>query len=123
MIFGRSRALSVYVHVAPADMRKSFNTLAALVVAELKQAPLSGDLFLFVGKDRKRAKILYFDGTGLCVLAKRLEGGHFMAPWQTGEGELTMTVAELALFFEGSRLEGRLPLSPKPLEQKPVVEM
>ena len=59
-------------------MRKSFNTLSALVV-ELGREVLSGHFFLFVSRDRKWAKVLFFDGTGLCLLAKRLEKGRFAA--------------------------------------------
>ena len=109
---------------AAVDMRKSFDTLAALVASELKKPLLGGDLFLFVGRSRKRAKILYFDGTGLCLLAKRLEKGHFMAPWkESGGAQLTLSMSELALFLEGSQLQGRLPLSPTVLQSRPVVEM
>ena len=56
-------------------MRKSFNTLQALVEGAMKRDIAVGDLFVFVAKSRKRAKVLYFDGTGLCVFAKRLETG------------------------------------------------
>jgi transposase len=48
---------------------------------------LSGDLFLFVSKNRRRARVLYWDGTGLCVFAKRLEKGRFAAPWERAEGQ------------------------------------
>ncbi len=59
--------------------------------------------------------MLYWDGTGLCVFAKRLEKGRFAAPWERGErGELQLTVSELALLLEGSEVIGRMPLSPPP---------
>jgi len=70
-----ARQVEVFAHAAPVDMRKSFDTLAALVKQELGQNLLSGSLFLFTSKDRKRAKVLYFDGTGLCLFAKRLDKG------------------------------------------------
>ena len=54
-------------------MRESFNTLGALVTQELKQDLLASDLFLFVSRDGKGAKVLYFDGTGLCLFAERME--------------------------------------------------
>jgi transposase len=58
---------------------------------------------------------LYWDGTGLVVLAKRLSKGHFVAPWQRpGTGALQWTLSELALFLEGSELVGRVTLSPTP---------
>ena len=81
-------------------MRRSFNTLSALVQQSFKRDLLEGDLFLFVGKDRKRAKVLYFDGTGLCLFAKRLSSGQFLAPWKMGQKQISLS--ELALFIEGA---------------------
>lgn len=96
-------------------MRKQFDTLAAIVDRDLRQPLLSGDLFLFVGRTRRRAKVLYFDGTGLCLLSKRLEKGLFVAPWVDAKpGPMTLTLSELALFLEGSTAIGKLPLSPPP---------
>jgi len=74
---------------------------------------MTGDLFLFVSRDRKRAKILYFDGTGTCLFAKRLEQGKFATPWRGPMARnLTLTLAELALFVEGREALGRVTLSP-----------
>lgn len=70
-----ARQVAVFAYAEPIDMRRSFDTLAALVKEALKQDLLSGSLFLFVSRNRKRAKVLYFDGTGLCLFAKRLEKG------------------------------------------------
>ena len=56
----------------PCDMRRSFNTLSVIVERDMKRDIAEGDLFLFVSKNRKRAKVLYFDGTGLCLFAKRM---------------------------------------------------
>jgi transposase len=81
-VFGLSRALAVWVYTEPTDMRKSFNTLSALVTEEMHREVLSGDLFVFISRDRKRAKVLHFDGTGLIVWATtsgrtaRSEDGH-----------------------------------------------
>lgn len=108
-MIGLPRGLSVFAYDAPTDMRKSFNTLSAIVAQEMKRELLEGDLFLFVSRDRKRAKVLYFDGTGLCLLAKRLEQGQFGAPWKLRNRELTLS--ELSLFIEGSQA-ARGPLSP-----------
>ena len=66
MIIG-GRQVGVLAYAAPVDMRKSFNALSALVEEELGRRVLSGTLFLFTSKNRKRAKVLYFDGTGLCL--------------------------------------------------------
>lgn len=96
-------------------MRKQFDTLAALVERDLKQPLLSGDLFVFIGRTRKRAKVLYWDGTGLCLFAKRLEKGLFIAPWADAtSGPMTITTAELTLLLEGCTLVGKAPLSPPP---------
>ena len=114
-MIGSTRQVAVYAYTRPVDMRKSFDTLAALVKAELRREVLSGDVYVFVGKTRRRAKVLYWDGTGLCLFAKRLEKGRFAAPWQRGaEGPLRWTMSELSLFLEGSELVGRIRLSPEP---------
>jgi transposase len=114
-VIGSTRQVVVRAYAAPADMRKSFDSLSALVTQGLGRDVLSGDLFLFVSKNRRRAKVLYWDGTGLCVFAKRREKGRFAAPWERGEGgELQLTVSELALLLEGSEVIGRMPLSPPP---------
>jgi transposase len=114
-MIGWTRRVAVHVCVRPIDMRKSFDTLALLVSKELGRDVLDGELFVFVGKTRRRVKVLYFDGTGLCLLAKRLEKGRFPAPWQLRpEGAMQLTTTELSLLLEGSELVGRVPLSPEP---------
>ena len=111
-MIGSGRQIAVYAFGEPVDMRKSFNTLSALVVA-LGREVLSGHFFLFVSRDRKRAKVLFFDGTGLCLLAKRLDKGKFAAVYERAKnGVLQMTPAELQLFIEGSEAIGRVELSP-----------
>lgn len=80
---------------------------------------LSGTLFLFTNKRRNRAKVLYFDGTGLCVLSKRLERGQFASLWKrSGDATLSLTHAELDLFLHGSELVGKMALRPPPLSKK-----
>ena len=107
-----SRRIRVFAYAGPVDMRKSFNTLAVLV-RQMDQDLLVGDAFLFVSKRRNRAKVLWFDGTGLCLLAKRLEKGRFAAIWERALiGSGTLTVSELSLFMEGCELIGRQVLSP-----------
>lgn len=117
MIVGPSRRTRVLVFREPVDMRKAYDTLSALVVGPMEESLLSGDVFVFIGRTRKRAKALWFDGTGLCLLCKRLEKGHFAAPWtRPGDGPITLTTSELALLLEGSELALRVRLSPEPYE-------
>jgi len=115
VILGAGGRVRVFVFREPVDMRKAYDTLSALVVEPMKKSLLSGDVFVFIGRTRKRAKALYFDGTGLCLLCKRLETGHFAAPWKRpGEGPIELTVNELSLLLEGSELSLRVRLSPEP---------
>jgi transposase len=116
-VIGSTRSLSVFAYGQPVDMRRSFDGLSCLVSESLSLDPLSGDLFLFVSRNRKRAKVLFWDGTGLCVYCKRLERGRFTAVWsQPEEAQLRLTMTELQLFLEGTELLGRLPLSPAPFD-------
>ena len=100
-------------------MRKGFEGLSGLVREQLGRDVLSGELFLFVSRRRVRAKVLHWDGTGLCLYAKRLENhGRFACLWRDSPGctvELSMT--ELQLFLEGSDLVGRVKLSPKAVNE------
>lgn len=112
-MFGLSRRLRVFAYRSPVDMRKSFNTLSSLIL-EMGQDVIAGDAFLFVGRCRRRAKVLWFDGTGLCILAKRLEKGRFAAVWERPE----LTSSELVLFLEGSEAVGRVELSPPPFSME-----
>jgi transposase len=121
VILGSVRRGRVFVYRDPVDMRKAYDTLAVLVDHGMKKSLLSGDVFVFIGRTRKRAKALYFDGTGLCLLAKRLETGHFAAPWtRPGEGPIELTTSELALLLEGSEHALRVRLSPEPY--RPMIE-
>jgi len=115
-MLGSTRRVRAHAYGAAVDMRKSFDTLSALVVHTMKRELLGGDCFLFVGKDRKRAKVLYWDGTGLCLLAKRLEQGRFAVLWSDDAQSVALSMSELTVFIEGAKLEGRLPLSPKEFE-------
>ncbi len=116
-MIGSTRRVAVHAYGAAVDMRKSFDALSALVVQQMGQDVLSGDIFLFVSKDRKRAKALLWDGTGLCLYSKRLEQGRFAALWGTDSAPVRLTVSELSLFLEGSQLAGKVPLSPAPFVQ------
>jgi len=98
-----SPATRVFVALAPVDMRKSFNGLHTYAQEVLQQSPTSGHLFVFTNKLRNRLKILFWDGSGLWVCAKRLEKGTFA--WPKGDGaSRTLRSEELQLLMHG--LEG-----------------
>jgi len=115
-VIGSTRQITVWAYGGPADLRKGFDGLSGLVSQGLRHDPLSGDCYLFVNATRKRAKVLVWDGTGLCIYAKRLEQGRFACLWRdpSTSTPLRLTMSELQLFLEGSALVGRVPLSPAP---------
>ena len=118
-MIGSSRNLRVFAYAKPADMRKQYEGLSALVRQELGRDPQSGDLYLFQNRLRNRAKVLHYDGTGLCVYAKRLDKGRFAPLWRDSiEKELPLTVTELQLYLEGNELVGRLRFSPPKVVEK-----
>ena len=90
----------IYLSLAPCDMRKGFDRLSAQVRNILLLDPFSGAAFLFRGKKGNRLKALVWDGSGLCLYAKRLERGKFVWP-RAGEGALRLSPAQLAMLIEG----------------------
>lgn len=82
------------------DMRKGFDGLAALVQLQLAEDPFSGQLFVFRGRRGDRVKLLWWDGDGLCLFAKRLERGRFVWP-QASSGSVHLTQAQLSMLLEG----------------------
>lgn len=118
-MIGTMGRVRVFAYCQPVDMRNGFNGLSALVSAQLQRDPLCGALFLFTNKTRTRAKVLHFDGSGLCIYTKRLERGRFAALWDYTEStSLVLSRAELELFLQGSHLIGRFQLAPAPLDEK-----
>jgi len=110
-MIGTTRSIRVYAYAAVTDMRKSYEGLAGLVRNGLDHDIMRGDLYLFVNRRRNRAKVLFFDGTGLCIFMKRMERGRFAAPWdRTDEKTLRLTTSELSVFLEGSKVVGKIPL-------------
>lgn len=84
------------------DMRKSFNGLSGLVRSRLAGDPLSGDLFVFCNRSKNRLKILFYDSTGLWVLAKRLERGTFAWPDElAGRERIELRYEKLLLILGG----------------------
>ncbi len=112
-MIGSTRQIRVLALNQPTDLRKGYDGLSALVARILRRDPLDGDMYLFVARNRIRAKVLFWDGTGFCILAKRLETGRFNAPWRSSPDKpLQMTLSELQLLLEGSELAGKISLSP-----------
>lgn len=99
-------AIRIYVAVQPVDMRKSFNGLWAAVTEQLGDDPKSGAVFCFINRERTRLKLLYWDGTGVWVLAKRLEEGRFSWP-APGDRRTKLSLAPeaLALLVGGVELK------------------
>lgn len=102
----RGMAARIYLCTSPTDMRKGFDTLAALVKEFLGQDPLSGHLFLFVGRGKDRVKILYWDVDGFALWYKRLEEGTFRLPRVNGDDAgVELKASELAMLLEGIDLK------------------
>src|SRR5947199_8935420 len=120
-MIGSTRQVKVWAYGCAVDLRKGFDGLTALVGGGLGQDPLSGDMFLFVNRSRHLAKVLLWDGTGLCIYSKRLEQGRFACLWRRPEsGRLRLTMSELSLFLEGSSWVGKVELSPPIFARKPL---
>ena len=99
MFFPESR-VRVYLYGQAVDMRKSFDGLYAVARAAFAQDPTGGDLYVFVSRSGRQIKVLYFDRSGWCVWAKRLEAGQFIGDWsQAHTREIDCT--QLKLLLEG----------------------
>jgi transposase len=98
-------ATKVYLACGVTDMRKSYDGLYSMVVGSLGSDPLSGHLFVFCNRRRDRIKILFWDGGGLWVCAKRLEKGTFHWP-EAAEPSVELTQAQLNLLLGGIDLRG-----------------
>ena len=99
-------------------MRASYDTLFSKARDVLRQDPFSGHLFVFINSRRSAIKCLYYDGTGLVLLCKRLERSTFSRINPMFKGEIILTAAEFALFFEGADLEKRFIESPQEINKK-----
>jgi transposase len=95
----------IYLAVEPVDMRKQFNGLWALASEKLREDPFKGSMFVFTNQDRDRLKILYWDGSGVWVLAKRLEKGRFSWPQAKGSEKIHLEPAALTMLLAGIDLK------------------
>lgn len=101
-------SLKIFLALEPCDMRKSFEGLSALVSQKLGGDLQSGALFVFTNRQHTRLKILYWDGTGLWVLSKRLEAGTFAWPksHEVTTKTLMLRPEALAMLTDGIDLRG-----------------
>jgi hypothetical protein len=118
MIFSK-KGLEIFIFKEPIDMRFGFHRLTGLVRSTHgMQKLLNGHVFVFFGNNRSRLKVLFFDGTGLCLLTKRLEQGRFM--WIGDVDIERVSFAEFEQLMHGSILvKSRLGVMPKRKEILP----
>ena len=100
-------SLRVFVALEACDMRKGFDGLSGMVATKLNEDLQSGALFVFTNRSHTRLKIIYWDGSGLWLMAKRLEKGTFSWPKDTdGKTKLALRPEALAMLTDGVDLRG-----------------
>ena len=99
-MIGPSGTVRVLVATKPVDFRKGADGLAALVRETMGADPFSGTVYVFRAKRTDRIKLVFWDGTGVVLVAKRLEGGEFRWP-KVQDGALHLSAAEFAALLEG----------------------
>ena len=102
----------IFLYRHPTDMRKSFDSLAALAESELEENPASGAFFVFLNRNRNRIKILYFEAGGFCLWMKRLEAGTFPLPLGDGKKQL-IDYATLTMLLDGLKIVKMKRFSPQ----------
>lgn len=90
----------IWIVAGMTDLRRGFVGLSAMVQTALKENPFSGQIFVFRGRRGDLIKLLWFDGDGLCLFAKRLERGRFVWP-KADSGTVSLTRAQLSMLLEG----------------------
>lgn len=106
-MIGPSGPVRVYLACGVTDMRKGMDGLAAQVQTMLRLDPHGGAIYAFRGRSGDRVKLLWWDGQGLCLFAKRLEKGRFVWP-RAADGTVSLTPAQLSMLLEG--IDWRHPL-------------
>ncbi|WP_338615243.1 IS66 family insertion sequence element accessory protein TnpB [Pigmentiphaga sp. CHJ604] len=99
-MIGLPSGTRVWLAAGSTDMRRGFDGLASIVQHKLLEDPFSGHVFVFRGRKGDRIKVLWFSGDGMCLLAKRLEHGHFVWPGAES-GTVHLTPAQLSMLLEG----------------------
>ncbi len=110
-MIGRSGAVRILVATKPIDFRKGADGLAALVRDTMGADPFSGTVYVFRAKRTDRVKLVFWDGTGVVLVAKRLEDGEFRWP-KVQDGVIHLSAAELSALLEG--LDWRRVHAPRP---------
>ena len=90
----------IWIAAGVTDLRRGFTGLSAAVQTVLEQDPFAGHVFVFRGRRGDLVKLLWWDGDGLCLFAKRLERGRFVWP-QAESGTVSLTRAQLSMLLEG----------------------
>lgn len=98
MLFGISGNVRMFLYSGPADMRNGFDGLSGLVRNQLKQDPVSGDIFIFINRTRTLIKLLVWDQNGFAIWHKRLEQGTFEVP-EIGIGKQSVELSKQSLMF------------------------
>ncbi len=119
-MIGLGAGTRIYLRCGVTDLRKAFDGLAQIVEEDLARSITDGDFIVFCNRSKNRLKAIYWDGSGLCLFAKRLEGGRFAWPSST-EAAREVTSAELSMLLEGidfrnavhRRWHRRRPIEPK----------
>ncbi len=99
-MIGLPAGTRVWIAAGVTDMRKGMDGLAALAQTTLSQNPFSGHVFVFRGRRGDLVKLVWFDGDGMCLFAKRLERGRFVWP-QASSGTVSLSAAQLSMLLEG----------------------
>lgn len=106
-MIGLPSGTRIWLAAGRTDMRRGFDGLAALAQSALEQEPFSGHVFVFRGRRGDIIKLLWWDGQGMCLFAKRLEKGRFIWP-QAESGSVSLTPAQLSMLLEG--IDWRMPV-------------
>jgi transposase len=99
-MIGLAGGTQIWLAAGVTDLRRGFTGLSGMVQTKLEQNPFSGQVFLFRGRRGDLIKMLWWDGDGLCLFAKRLERGRFVWP-QANSGTVSLSPAQLSMLLEG----------------------
>lgn len=103
-MFGLSAQQRYFLYGEVVDMRKSFDGLSGIVTGQMGKKVLSGDVFIFLGKDLSKIKLLVWESSGFVLYYKRLEAGTFALP-KPAQGSIALTYSELCLLLEGVEVQ------------------